>query len=336
MDKIFHVFVSSTYTDLIDERKKVSEAVAKAGYVAEGMEIFPASSQKQMDFIERVIDRCDYYILIVAGRYGSLSGDGMSFTEKEFHYATLKSIPVLAFIRNDLGKLPADQTEKESEKQKKLDAFIGKLKTDAMVDFWSNPDELATKALAALSHARVSHEGVGWIRADKAAGTDILGEINELRKSNTDLSARLASIGPSPIFEDINLAGLDENFQFSITVQRKGYTSKRTNIASLSWRTILATIGADYRTASNTSGMNYSLQKAIRREMQLATDVTINVDIEVKERILMQMEALGMMRAETYSLKNGGSAVFHILTDAGLGCMLRANVVKSSKKAGSK
>lgn len=55
MDKIFHVFVSSTYTDLIDERKKVSEAVAKAGYVAEGMEIFPASSQKQMNFIKRVL-----------------------------------------------------------------------------------------------------------------------------------------------------------------------------------------------------------------------------------------------------------------------------------------
>lgn len=72
MEKIFHVFVSSTYSDLIDERKKVSEAVAKAGFVAEGMEIFPASSQKQMDFIERVIDRCDYYILIVAGRWLSL------------------------------------------------------------------------------------------------------------------------------------------------------------------------------------------------------------------------------------------------------------------------
>lgn len=106
MEKIFHVFVSSTYSDLIDERKKVSEAVAKAGFVAEGMEIFPASSQKQMDFIERVIDRCDYYILIVAGRYGSVSEDGLSYTEKEFRYAKSKGIPVLAFLRGEVDELP--------------------------------------------------------------------------------------------------------------------------------------------------------------------------------------------------------------------------------------
>ena len=117
MEKFFHVFVSSTYSDLIDERKKVSEAVAKAGFVAEGMEIFPASSQKQMDFIERVIDRCDYYILIVAGRYGSVSEDGLSYTEKEFRYAKSKGIPVLAFLRGEVDELPKSKTESDAENQ---------------------------------------------------------------------------------------------------------------------------------------------------------------------------------------------------------------------------
>jgi len=67
MDKLFHVFVSSTYSDLQEERSRVSEGLSKAGQVPEGMEIFPASSQKQIDFIKSVIDRCDYYVVIVGG-----------------------------------------------------------------------------------------------------------------------------------------------------------------------------------------------------------------------------------------------------------------------------
>lgn len=330
MDKIFHVFVSSTYSDLINERKKVSEAVAKAGFVAEGMEIFPASSQKQMEFIKRVIDRCDYYILIVAGRYGSVSEDGLSYTEKEFHYAKSKGIPILAFIRSRLDELPAKHTENEPQKQKKLEQFITALKTNTLVDFWSNPDELSTKALAALSQARVNFEGVGWSRADRAASADILNEINVLRKANDELVTKLAASKRSPIFDDINLADLDEEFEIRAETTW-GNNRSRNRTVSLTWRTILAAIGVNYRTASNTSGLSPGLERAIRNATDLGSHASVTVYMEDKERILMQMEALGMMSADIYNLKSGGKAVFHQLTDKGLACMLRENVVKSSK-----
>jgi Domain of unknown function (DUF4062) len=69
MEKVYQVFVSSTYSDLKDERRQVSETLAEAGYIPSGMEFFPAADQKQLQFIERVIDRCDYYIVIIGGRY---------------------------------------------------------------------------------------------------------------------------------------------------------------------------------------------------------------------------------------------------------------------------
>jgi len=194
MDKIFHVFISSTYSDLKEERKKVSEAVAKAGFVAEGMEIFPASSQRQMDFIERVIDRCDYYVLIVAGRYGSVSEDGISFTEKEFRYAKSKGIPVLAFVREDMDGLPVNKSENDNDKKEKLHKLIEGLKSNTIIDYWSNPDQLSMKTLAALSQARVNFEGIGWIRGDRAATSDILNEINELRKENNRLRNDLGNL----------------------------------------------------------------------------------------------------------------------------------------------
>lgn len=335
MDKIFHVFVSSTYSDLIEERKKVSEAVAKAGFVAEGMEIFPASSQKQMSFIERVIDRCDYYILILAGRYGSLAKDGLSYTEKEFRYAKSQGIPVLAFIRKDIESLPAERLDSEPERRELLATFVDSLKSDTLVDFWENPDELSTKALAALSQARVTDEGIGWIRGDAAASTDILSEINGLRKENAELRSRLAEFESRPSFEDINLAGLDENF--NIHFEKKigsDYTTRWVNgTAGLSWRAILAAIGPEYRKPSNISGISNSLLVAeVKKSAGLSQNTIITIDTADKERILMQMEALGLMTADVYELSSGQQAVLHQLTENGLASMLRENVVKSAEE----
>lgn len=328
MDKIFHVFISSTYSDLIEERKKVSEAVAKAGFVAEGMEIFPASSQKQLNFIERVIDRCDYYILVIAGRYGSLSEDGISYTEKEFLYAKEKHIPVLAFIRIDTNKLPESKIDQEPLNQAKLFEFVERLKNESLVDFWLNPDELATKALAALSQARVTHEAAGWIRGNTAASTAILAEINELRKENSQLKADLAATRPNAIFANVKVAGLDEKIEVNFNYNWGSRGSQKKSVF-LTLRTILAAIGPNFRTPHNSSGIAHSLDKVIKKESDFGDHVSITLFNEDKQRILMQMEALGLMTASVYNLKNGGQGVFHKLTNTGLGEMLKENVFKS-------
>ena len=49
------------------------------------MELFRAASEEQLSFIKRVIDGCDYYLLIVAGDYGSTGADRISFREDYFH-----------------------------------------------------------------------------------------------------------------------------------------------------------------------------------------------------------------------------------------------------------
>lgn len=329
MEKIFHVFVSSTYSDLIDERKKVSEAVAKAGFVAEGMEIFPASSQNQMDFIGRVIDRCDYYILVLAGRYGSLAEDGLSYTEKEFRYAKEKGIPILAFIRHDIDSLPSDKLESDPSKREKLEALISSLKFETLVDFWSNPDELSTKALAALSQAKISHEGVGWIRADQAASKEILLDINDLRKQNERLSLELASINPKKRFDDLELAGLSETFSMTVTARRTGRTNK-SMVVNATWGEILAAIGPGFRTFANTDGFyQSSFFGFIKGKLNLDSDHFVSLGLSTMQKILMQFEVLGLMIAQENKLAGGETAVLHKLTKAGLNEMLRENAVKS-------
>src|SRR5688572_18900890 len=96
-DKRYQVFVSSTFTDLRGERQQVLMALLQMDCIPAGMELFPASDE-HWDFIRRVIEDCDYYLVFVAGRYGSTTTQGISFTEREFDHAFQIGIPILAFL----------------------------------------------------------------------------------------------------------------------------------------------------------------------------------------------------------------------------------------------
>jgi Domain of unknown function (DUF4062) len=81
MDKRYQVFVSSTYTDLKDERRSIIQELLETDCIRSGMELFPAADEEQFEFIKKIIDDCDYYLLIIGGRYGSTAPDGVSYTE---------------------------------------------------------------------------------------------------------------------------------------------------------------------------------------------------------------------------------------------------------------
>src|SRR5260221_11759305 len=98
MDKRYQVFVSSTYADLKEERRRVIQTVIEMDCIPAGMELFPAADEEQFQFIKRVIDDCDYYLLIIGGRYGSITAGGISYTGQEYDYPVkggLKAIPLL-------------------------------------------------------------------------------------------------------------------------------------------------------------------------------------------------------------------------------------------------
>src|SRR4051812_12609512 len=97
MDKKFTIFVSSTYEDLKEERDAVVKAILEMGHIPVGMEMFSAADDAQWELIKRNIDTTDYYIVVVAHRYGPMDG-AVSYTEKEYDYAASAAIPILGFI----------------------------------------------------------------------------------------------------------------------------------------------------------------------------------------------------------------------------------------------
>lgn len=87
------------------------------------MELFPAANEDQWSLIKNVIDDCDYYMVIVGGRYGSVDESGMSYTEKEYRYALDAGLPIIGFLHRNPGDLPANRSESNDEGRKRLGSF---------------------------------------------------------------------------------------------------------------------------------------------------------------------------------------------------------------------
>ena len=163
----YQVFVSSTFDDLKEERQNIITTILDLNAIPAGMEFFPAIDEEQMVHIQKVIDLSDYYVLIMGGRYGSLSADGRSFTEREYDYAVSKHIPVLAFIHKNIDQLPRFKTDSDEELFNKQKKFIEKVKNNKLVRFWSSSDELAKSFATSFHILTQTFPRPGWVRGDE-------------------------------------------------------------------------------------------------------------------------------------------------------------------------
>jgi Domain of unknown function (DUF4062) len=210
MDKVFQVFVSSTFADLKEERRQVSNVLAKAGYVVAGMELFPATDEEQLEYIRRVIDRSDYYVVIVGGRYGSSADKIASFTEKEYEYARERGIPILAFLHENPRKIAVEKTDEDPAKAALLEQFRKRLSTGRLVKFWNDPKDLCTEVVIAVTNEVNLKPGIGWVRGDQTIDPKVLQESERLRIENEELRKRLALLNTENLLFDEAILGPDD------------------------------------------------------------------------------------------------------------------------------
>lgn len=81
------------------------------------MEQFSASNMSQMKCIKMLLNSCDYYLLILAGKYGSVDADGIGFTEKQYDYVIANGISVMSILVKDIGKLENAKCEDTDAKR---------------------------------------------------------------------------------------------------------------------------------------------------------------------------------------------------------------------------
>lgn len=193
MDKRYQVFISSTFTDLKEERKAIIESLLNAKYIPAGMEMFSASNDEQFKYIKKIIDTCDYYVLIVGGRYGTVNpSTGKSFTEQEYDYAIKKGIPVLAFLHSNPNDLPDDK--REDDRRELLEAFREKVSNGRLCKMWKTSEELIASVIISLIEEVAENPQMGWTRGNLVDNTELLAQINELRIRLDEKEERIKSL----------------------------------------------------------------------------------------------------------------------------------------------
>lgn len=188
MDKRYQVFVSSTYTDLKDARRRVIEILLESDCIPIGMELFPATDEDSWKYIASVIEECDYYVLVMGGRYGSTDEKGLGFTEREYDYAVEKKVPILAFTHGNTGELSANVSELTPDGQAKLKAFRKKVQANQLVKHWTSVEDLAGKVAVSINQAKRRIPRIGWVRANEVAPAEVYQELERLRRENTAAS----------------------------------------------------------------------------------------------------------------------------------------------------
>ena len=328
MDKRYQVFVSSTYADLKEERQKVIQTLMEMDCIPSGMELFPAMDEEQWIFIKKIIDDCDYYLLIIGARYGSLAEDGISYTEKEYDYAIEKGLKVIALIHGDPDSLPVNKTDKDSELAKKLSAFVEKVKKGRLVRFWKTADELQGLVAVNLSKTIKAYPAIGWVRANTIGSSELLNEINILRKENEELRKYKENESKKVIEKTPHELA---NFEDIFTVHGKyknNYESTQKDFSiDITWSEIFSLISPYLIEHPSDAAVRKKIGKFVL-EKEIKSFYECYLEEQDFQTIRIQLTAYGLVSVDYLQTNRNTMAVFWSLTKAGNNKMIELRTIK--------
>ena len=140
------IFVGSTYSDLIDHRRSVMEALHKLKTIVNGMEYFGSKPGSPLEECLNFVQESQIYIGIFAMRYGTIDEEsGLSFTHLEYIEAQKLKLPSLIYIIDEDKQPILTKHIDSGVNGNKLIQLKDELKRKFMVSFFTTPDDLAAK-----------------------------------------------------------------------------------------------------------------------------------------------------------------------------------------------
>lgn len=304
-DKRYQVFVSSTYDDLQDERKEVMQALLELDCIPAGMELFPASSEDQWSLIKRVIDDCDYYILIIGGRYGSVGPDGISYTQMEFEYALKTGKSIISFIHKNPASIPTGKSEQTDEGKKKLEEFKN-LAEKKLVKFWETPAELGSVVSRSMVKLMKNFPAEGWVKAGSAVDEKSVKEIARLQKENEELKGKLEKISTEAPIGTENLAcgedKIDVNITFRAWDRSKGKWTRLKRELPFTWNRIFSLIAPAMLDETSEENLRELLNSEIRNRSQEYITFSMKKIYEMFQNIEIADESMGRIQIQLRAL----------------------------------
>jgi hypothetical protein len=288
--------------------------------------MFPAADDDQWTLIKGVIDESDYYIVVVGGRYGSTTPEGISFTEMEYDYAVESGIPVLGFVHANPDDIPKGKSEMEPEAAEKLEAFRAKVMS-RMVKTYSSPTELGSVVSRGLIRAIKKGDREGWIRGRFAMVPEVRTEIAELRAALADQKRAIAEEAVKAPAADLNLEyehGSDTvELHLSATWYYTGNRAQTWDIG-YTWDEIFELLGPLMIEESTEEALRKSLTDhmwadILRSDHDMASMHNVEYDITNSSwgTVIVQLRALGAIEPSTRPHGVANKHIFWTLTPAG-------------------
>lgn len=341
MEKRYQVFISSTFVDLVDERREVMQALLEMDCLPAGMELFPAGNTDQWTLIKGVIDQSDYYLVILGGRYGSTTEEGISYTEKEYDYALERGIPVMGFVPAEPDAIPNGKTDKNDKAAEKLDAFRTKVQLKMTRD-WSNAEDLGSKVTRGLVHLIKNNPRPGWVRGDQAMTPETRTEIAELK-------ARIAQFEKREVENAVTTsAQIDGSFahgqeEVELSLNHSGYSRDHGNIDEdgaliYSWDEIMEVLGPSMIDEAPEPALrqtfNSHMLNDVKNDLGAWTRITARESVQISDKswgsIIVQLRALRLIDTGSKKRTVSDKAVYWKLTQAGDDYLVSLRAVPSS------
>jgi hypothetical protein len=325
-DARHQVFVSSTYTDLVEERRAIIQALLELDCFPAGMEMFPAANEDQWTLIREVIDLSDYYVVVVGGRYGSVSAEGISYTEMEYDYAISRDIPVLGFVHADPGSIPASMTELDPDAREKLDAFRDKVMT-RMVKQYRTPDDLASVVSRGLIRAIKKQPRPGWVRGDQAMTDAVRTQIAELRAALAEAEKRNVETTQPTTQIDESFEHGEDQVELSFSVQETVWPPNSVSLSlEYTWDDLVDLLGPSMLDEASEQVLRKVLADHAWRELleikggrwaETFPHPKVTILDDSWGRVLVQLRALNIITTGQKKRTVTDKAVYWKLTPAG-------------------
>lgn len=298
MEKKYQVFISSTYTDLIEERKKVLDILLMADCIPAGMEAFVATDAEQFEVIKKVIDLCDYYVLILGRRYGSINADtGISYTEMEYEYARSKGIPVLVFALDSSIDVSPDKVDTDVHKLAKLDDFRNKAMNNRLASVWKSVDDLTGKLAISIMKAKTEISRPGWQRGTDYDEGSLRRQIMSLQEENRVLKKNLAdlesTVNSLTQQSDVKFEDCKIKIQYEYKKENlMGEKDKKTGTVTTDLKRLFLIIATEMM---DVTVAEPALMKALETQLPLKGETPKLKDRQFVKRILNQFRALDLV-----------------------------------------
>ena len=163
------IYISSTYSDLVEHRQQVYDILRKMRYDVIAMEDYLATDRRPLDKCLADVASCDVYVGIFAWRYGYIPpSQERSITELEYRQAGESGLERLIFLLDEDAPWPRkymDEVTGDEERGQRIKALRQELMTAHLLQFFKSPEKLAGQVAASVAK---------WAKAQLDADMDRL------------------------------------------------------------------------------------------------------------------------------------------------------------------